>query len=75
MTLRSLVLMLVGLIGTCALVVSAQRGPGAGQALDPLVGVTTDGTAEPALFAIRSTGVSTRPVMEAAERFVASSHA
>jgi hypothetical protein len=39
---------------------------------DPFVGLTTDGSVERGLFSIRSTGVSTRPVMVAARRFVAS---
>lgn len=34
-------------------------------------GVTTDGEVIPGLFAIRSTGVSTQPVREAAEKFLA----
>jgi hypothetical protein len=64
---------LLGILGVLAL--SAQRGPGgpgAGAALEPFVGVTTDGTADQGLFAIRSTGVSTKPVMDAAIRFTAS---
>ncbi|MDH5198637.1 MAG: DUF3500 domain-containing protein, partial [Gemmatimonadota bacterium] len=39
---------------------------------DPFVGVTTDGTVIPELFPIRATGVSTAPVGEAADRFLAS---
>ncbi|MGE0104671.1 MAG: DUF3500 domain-containing protein [Blastocatellales bacterium] len=38
---------------------------------EPFVGVTTDGKAIPGLFAIKSTGVSTRPVRIAAEKFIA----
>lgn len=38
---------------------------------DPFVGITTDGTPEPDLFAIRSTGVSTAPVVAAARAFLA----
>jgi hypothetical protein len=56
--------------GLCALALNAQRGPAAGQALDPFVGVTTDGTPVPGLFAIRSAGVSTTAVVAAATRFV-----
>lgn len=37
----------------------------------PFVGVTTNGTPEKGLFAIRSTGVSTEPVREAAAGFLA----
>jgi hypothetical protein len=40
------------------------------QALDPFRGVTADGQIVPGLFSIRATGVSTRPVKEAAERFL-----
>jgi hypothetical protein len=48
---------------------------GATQQQDPLAepfkGVTTNGTIVPGLFAIRKTGVSTEPVMRAAEKFLA----
>ena len=39
---------------------------------EPFTGITTNGTVEPGLFPIRSTGVSTRPVRQAAEAFLAS---
>src|SRR5262245_43185361 len=38
---------------------------------EPFKGVTRDGTVEPGLFAIRSTGVSTEPVRKAADAFLA----
>jgi hypothetical protein len=38
---------------------------------EPFKGITTHGQIEPALFAIRSTGVSTEPVRRAAEAFLA----
>jgi Protein of unknown function (DUF3500) len=38
---------------------------------EPFKGVTTDGKAVPGLFPVRSTGVSTAPVREAAEAFLA----
>jgi len=38
---------------------------------DPFVGVTTDGKVRPGLFKIESTGVSTEPVRQAAEAFLA----
>jgi hypothetical protein len=38
---------------------------------EPFKGITTNGEIEPGLFGIRSTGVSTAPVREAAERFLA----
>src|SRR5688572_30459036 len=66
MVLSSLVAVFVG-----ALAVKAQRGgpdPGA----EPFKGVTTDGTVRAGLFSVRSTGVSTAPVKEAAEAFIAS---
>jgi hypothetical protein len=56
----------------CALTIKAQRGGGPDPATDPFKGVTTDGAIQPGLFAIKSTGVSTRPVMDAATAFIAS---
>ena len=38
---------------------------------EPFKGITTNGTIEPNLFKIRSTGVSTKPVKAAAEKFLA----
>ena len=38
---------------------------------EPFKGITTNGTVEPGLFSIRSTGVSTEPVRKAAESFLA----
>jgi hypothetical protein len=38
---------------------------------EPFKGVTTDGTVVPGIFPIRSTGVSTAPVRQAAEAFLA----
>ena len=37
----------------------------------PFVGVTTDGTPISGLFSLQSTGVSTRPIVEAASAFLA----
>ena len=67
---RPLVLTLVLVVSAAALAVKAQRG-GPDPRTDPFKGVTADGTVRTGLFAIRSTGVSTRPVMEAATQFVA----
>ncbi len=39
---------------------------------EPFVGVTNDGAVQPGLFSIRASGVSTAPVVEAADRFLAS---
>ena len=60
-----------------ALAIEAQRpgGPGAVTAVDldkdPFRGVTTDGTVQSGLFSIRATAITTKPVMDAATRFVA----
>ncbi len=37
---------------------------------DPFVGITADGSVEPGLFEIQSTGISTEPVMDAALAFL-----
>jgi hypothetical protein len=50
----------------------AQRGRQGNPADEPFVGVTIDGTALAGLFPIRATGVTTGPVREAAEAFLAS---
>ena len=39
---------------------------------EPFKGVTLDGTVTPGLYSIQSTGVSTEPIREAAEQFLAS---
>src|SRR3990170_6714214 len=39
---------------------------------EPFKGITTDGKVMPGLFSIQQTGVSTRPIKEAAEAFLAS---
>lgn len=41
-------------------------------AAEPFKGITTDGKIIPGLFSIQQTGVSTRPIKEAAEAFLAS---
>src|SRR5262245_50587883 len=38
---------------------------------EPFRGITTNGTVQPGLFKIRSTGVSTEPVLKAANAFLA----
>ena len=65
---------LVFAIGLVALVgalrtIEAQRG-GTPQQPQPFKGITTAGTIDPGLFPIKATGVSTRPVREAAQRFL-----
>jgi hypothetical protein len=71
MKLRLLVLTLLLTVAMSALAVKAQRGGGPDPRTDPFKGVTADGTVRSGLFAIRSTGVSTRPVMQAANDFIA----
>ena len=53
---------------------AAAQGPpqGPGPLEEPFKGVTTNGTVTPGLFPIRSTGVSTAPVRNAAVAFLAS---
>jgi hypothetical protein len=70
-------------IATLSFVSAEQRGGGAGgpagpgggrggaaALAEPFKGVTTNGTTETGLFPIRATGVSTKPVMDAAVRFL-----
>ena len=62
------------LIPVFGLLAFAQRGGppgGPDPATDPFKGITAEGTVQSGLFAIRSTGVSTRPVREAAVAFLA----
>jgi hypothetical protein len=70
---RALVLTSLLVVSTPFIALKAQRGGPGGPdpATDPFVGVTTDGTVRPGLFEIRSTGVSTRPVVDAARAFLA----
>jgi hypothetical protein len=71
MNVRVLVLTILVAACSAALTVRAQRG-GQDPASDPFRGITTDGTVVSGLFAIRATGVSTRPVVQAANQFVGS---
>ena len=48
-----------------------RQGRGAASLSEPFVGVTTDGKPQPGLFKIKSTGVSTEPVVTAANKFLA----
>jgi hypothetical protein len=66
---RRLVLTCLLTVGIGAVAAVAQFG-GPDPATDPFKGITASGQLEPGLFAIRSTGVSTRPVMEAAQAFI-----
>jgi hypothetical protein len=70
MNVRAVVLVLLIASSAAALSVRAQRG-GQDPASDPFKGVTADGTIQPGLFAIRATGVSTTPVVQAAGQFIA----
>jgi Protein of unknown function (DUF3500) len=55
-----------------ALTGAAQGGKQADALADPFKGITTNGTLMTGLFPVRATGVSTRPVRDAATRFIAS---
>jgi hypothetical protein len=77
MPIRPVVLALIVAVFMGAFVVQAQRpatggGPGAPAELDAFKGVTTDGVVRPGLYSIKSTGVTTKPVMDAANQFIAS---
>jgi hypothetical protein len=48
-----------------------QRGAPPDLDKEPFKGVTADGTVTPGLFAIKSTGVTTKPIMQAAAAFIA----
>jgi hypothetical protein len=66
---------LAGVLAMAFVSAEQRGGPGGGRGgaaslAEPFVGVTTNGTTEPGLFPIRATGVSTRPVMDAAVRFL-----
>ena len=67
---RVLVLTMLIAASAAALTVRAQRG-GPDPAADPFKGVTADGTVRAGLFTLRATGVSTKPVMQAAAQFIA----
>jgi hypothetical protein len=60
---------LLGVVVTALTAVAAQRPD---PLAEPFKGLTTDGTIQPGLFRIRSTGVSTKPVTAAASKFLAS---
>jgi hypothetical protein len=49
-----------------------QAGAGDQQPLEPFRGITTDGSIIPGLFPVRATGVTTAPMREAANAFLAS---
>lgn len=55
-------------LGISALAAVAQQRPD--PLAEPFKGVTTDGTVQRGLFPIRATGVTTKPVMDAASRFL-----
>jgi hypothetical protein len=76
MFMRPIVLTLLVAAAAGAFVTQAQRPAGGPGAVDldtvPFRGVTTDGQVVAGLFTVRRTGISTRPVMEAAVRFLES---
>jgi hypothetical protein len=64
--------LVIAFMGAYAL--DAQRpggGPGGPAELDAFKGVTADGAVVPNLFAVKETGVSTKPVVDAAAQFIA----
>jgi hypothetical protein len=72
---RMAVALACGVAGTTLAFISAEQrggGPGGGAAAlaEPFKGVTAGGSVEGGLFPIRATGVSTKPVMDAAVRFL-----
>ena len=58
------------ILGLAAFAAAAGQPQRADPLAEPFKGVTTDGTVKSGLFAIRSTGVTTKPVMNAAGRFL-----
>ena len=60
--------LLIPVFSLAAILLPAQRPP---QTLEPVTGITADGVVAPGLFSIRATGVSTKPVKDAADRFLA----
>jgi hypothetical protein len=68
MKLRASVSVAVLSLGIFAIVAMAQQKPD--PLAEPFKGVTTNGTLQSGLFPIRATGVSTKPVMAAAARFL-----
>ena len=60
--------LLIPVFSLAAILLPAQRPP---QTLEPFTGITADGVVAPGLFSIRATGVSTKPVKDAADRFLA----
>ena len=57
------------LVVMCGVLLPAQARPP--QPLEPFKGITIDGAIAPGLFTTRATGVSTKPVKDAADRFLA----
>jgi hypothetical protein len=68
--MRMRVVVLTCLVTAAALAMAAAQGGGQ-KPLEPFKGVTTDGMVVPNLFPIRATGVSTKPVRDAATKFLA----
>jgi hypothetical protein len=67
---RVLTIALVAVIASLYAGVAAQQG--GARPIEPFKGITAAGTIEPGLFPIKATGVSTRPVREAAQQFLQS---
>ena len=71
MNLRTSLRLAVWLAAVPLVALAAAQGPPQANLDEPFKGVTTNGTVVPGLFAIRSTGVSTAPVRDAAAAFLA----
>lgn len=69
---RKLLLVAALLIVTVTAFAQRRRGRGGGEAelAKPFMGITTGGKIETGLFKIQSSGVSTKPVVEAANAFL-----
>ena len=63
---------IVWVVGAWGVAGARQGQPPQAALAEPFRGVTTNGVVQPGLFAITSTGVSTRPVRDAATRFLSS---
>lgn len=67
---RILTVALVAVIASLYAGVAAQQG--GARPIEPFKGITAAGTIEPGLFPVKATGVSTRPVRQAAQQFLQS---
>ena len=71
MNLRTSLRLALWLSAIPLVALAAAQGPPQGNPDEPFKGVTTNGTVVPGLFTVKSTGVSTAPVRDAAVAFLA----